>query len=269
MDPLRTESIETQMLVIAESKDLTKAEARELVDDFRSMASIDFDVEEKALAIAVTDESQVDLMAQARELRLELKAQRIAVDKHREAKKSYHLSVGQVIDGVAKVLRDLITPLEKHLGDQENFAKIQEEKRETERREKADALLKKQEEADRLEKEADDKRVREENARLKEREASRDRDENAARAAEQKIADEKASKARADAERSRRAAVQLEREKSEKILAEHAEAHRQAQEKEKALYQEELRRARLVTCPECGHEFTQLTDAEHKAVAHE
>ncbi len=274
MDELRTESITDQMMEIATAKDLTKDEARELVDDFKSMASIDSDVEEKALAIVVTDETQIDMMARAHEMRIELKDQRTAVEKHRVFKKEYHLRTGQVIDGLAKVLRELIEPLETHLAAQENFVKFQEEKREEERREAADKLLVEQEEKDRVKREEERLQVQE-NARLKTEAAERDQKESAARAEAQKISDDKAKKARADAERSRQAAVQREREASDKIAAEREVAHQQeredaegahlkaraeaqeAQEKEKAIYQEELRKARQVTCPMCGHEFGQ------------
>ncbi len=280
MDELRTESITDQMMAIATAKDLTKTEARELVEDFRTMASIDLDVEEKALAIVVTDETQIDMMARAHEMRIELKDQRIAVEKHRVFKKEYHLRTGQVIDGLAKVLRELIEPLETHLAAQENFVKLQEEKREAARREAADKLLVEQEEKDRVKREEEQRLQVQENARLKTEAAERDQKEADARAEAQKISDDKAKKARADAERSRQAAVQREREASDKIAAEREVAHQQeredaerahlkaraeaqeAQEKEKAIYQEEPRKARQVTCPKCGHEFDS---ADHKS----
>ncbi len=211
-----TGTLNDQMMQVAEAKDLDRGTATTLVEIFRGAVSIDDDVKAQALAIVVTDESQVDLMAQAREKRLELRAQRIEVENIRKDKKDVHLRIGQVIDGMAKVLKDEIVPLEEHLGAQENYAKVQEEKREAARREAADKLLAEQEEAERLEKEEDDKRVREENARLKAESESRDKKENERRAADQKIADEKAAKARGDAERSRQAAVQREREKAER-----------------------------------------------------
>ena len=240
-------TINDQMLQVAEEKDLNKADAEEMVREFRSMVSIDDDVVAEALAIVVTNETQIEEMAAAREMRLDFRTQRIAVKAHRKEKKEHHLRAGQVIDGMAKCLVDLIEPLEAHLAEQENFVKIAEEKREAERLAKAEALLKEQEEKERLEKEAEDKRVREENEKLRAEAAVRDQKEQEARAEQQKITDEKAAKARADAERSRQAAVQREREKNE------AEA-----EKREALHKEELRKAREVTCPKCGHTFENV-----------
>ncbi len=280
MDELRTESITDQMLQVATDKDLDKETALGMVEEFRSMVSIDNDVAEKALSIVVTDETQIDVMARARVMRLDLREQRIAVEHHRTEKGEYHLRRTQVINGMANVLKELFVPLETHLGEQENFAKIQEEKREAARREAADKLLVEQEEKDRVKREEEQRLQVQENARLKTEAAERDQKEADARAEAQKISDDKAKKARADAERSRQAAVQREREASDKIAAEREVAHQQeredaerahlkaraeaqeAQEKEKAIYQEEPRKARQVTCPKCGHEFDS---ADHKS----
>jgi len=82
---------------------------------------------EKANAIVVTEESQKELMAEAREGRLLLKAKRIEVEKTRKSLKEQSLSEGRLIDSVAKYLTGLIEPAEKHLELQEKFIEIQDQ----------------------------------------------------------------------------------------------------------------------------------------------
>jgi len=82
---------------------------------------------EKANAIVVTEETQKELMAEAREGRLLLKSKRIEVEKTRKSLKEQSLSEGRLIDSVAKYLTGLIEPAEKHLELQEKFIEIQEQ----------------------------------------------------------------------------------------------------------------------------------------------
>jgi len=82
---------------------------------------------EKASTIVVTDETQKQLMLEAREGRLLLKAKRIEVEKVRKSLKEQSLSEGRLIDSVAKYLTSLIEPAEKHLELQEKFIEIQEQ----------------------------------------------------------------------------------------------------------------------------------------------
>lgn len=82
---------------------------------------------EKANAIVVTEETQKQLMAEAREGRLLLKSKRIEVEKTRKSLKEQSLSGGRLINSVAKYLTGLIEPAEKHLELQEKFIEIQEQ----------------------------------------------------------------------------------------------------------------------------------------------
>lgn len=82
---------------------------------------------EKANAIVVTDETQKELMLEAREGRLLLKDKRIEVEKTRQSLKEQSLNEGRLIDSVAKYLKGLIEPAEKHLELQEKFIEIQEQ----------------------------------------------------------------------------------------------------------------------------------------------
>jgi colicin import membrane protein len=84
---------------------------------------------EKATAIVVTDATQLTEMQQARDMRLELRTIRIDVEKTRKRLKEDSLNKGRAIDGVANLLKGLIEPLEEHLQEQEDFAKIAEAKR--------------------------------------------------------------------------------------------------------------------------------------------
>lgn len=82
-----------------------------------------------AKTIEVTDVSQTKEMKLARDARLALKDVRVAVEKKRKELKDESLRTGKAIDGVANVLKGLIEPIELHLQQQEDFAKVQEEKR--------------------------------------------------------------------------------------------------------------------------------------------
>jgi hypothetical protein len=87
---------------------------------------------EKAKALVVTDASQVSEMKMARVARLALREIRIDADKKRKELKEDSLRYGKAVQGVYNVIEYLIAPIEKHLQDQEDFAKIQEEKRKSE-----------------------------------------------------------------------------------------------------------------------------------------
>lgn len=83
----------------------------------------------QAHAIRVTDVSQVREMKMAREVRLALRQIRCNAENTRKRLKSDALAKGKAIDGIANVLKALIEPVEKHLQEQEDFAKRVEEQR--------------------------------------------------------------------------------------------------------------------------------------------
>lgn len=87
---------------------------------------------ESARQIIVTDESQTDLMASARKARLELKNIRIAAEKKRKELKEDSLRYGKAVQGVYNVIEFVISPIEKHLEQQERFVEIQAEKKKAE-----------------------------------------------------------------------------------------------------------------------------------------
>jgi hypothetical protein len=83
----------------------------------------------KAKEIVVTDSSQVDLMKVAKEGRLILRSKRTDIEKVRKDIKEQPLRECQAIDAVAKALKELITPTEEYLKEQEEFGKREEEAR--------------------------------------------------------------------------------------------------------------------------------------------
>jgi hypothetical protein len=84
---------------------------------------------DKAESLVITDVSQVHEMKMAREARLALRDIRINSDKTRKELKEDSLRYGKAVQGVYNVIEYLITPIEKHLEEQEKFAEIQEAKR--------------------------------------------------------------------------------------------------------------------------------------------
>jgi trichohyalin len=99
----------------------------------------------KVESLVVTDESQKDLMKQAREGRLILKNLRVSADKERKAMKEESQKYLNTIQLVYNTIESMIKPLEVHLQEQENFVEIQEAKREEERKQKIAELQKERE----------------------------------------------------------------------------------------------------------------------------
>lgn len=118
-----------QIIEVIESsgvEDTTKATLKERFLPF-------FEQAEKWKAIAeslvVTDESQTREMKMAREGRLALRAIRVEANNTRKALKEDSIRYGKAVQGVYNVIEYLIKPIEDHLKEQEDFVKIQEEKR--------------------------------------------------------------------------------------------------------------------------------------------
>lgn len=139
---MNTESTQNEVIVpevmpkeavqIIEETGLEKSTAMQLKSVFNSMFGEADKWIAKAQAINVTDCSQVSEMKKARELRLELRAIRCEAETKRKALKADALLKGKAIDGIANVLKALIEPVETHLQEQEDFAKIVEAKRQQE-----------------------------------------------------------------------------------------------------------------------------------------
>ena len=100
---------------LAENSLIEKSKSDYIIEKFSEFTTIATEWNEKANAILVTDESQKDLMLQAREGRLLLKAKRIEIEKTRKSLKEQSLNEGRLIDSIAKSLTALVEPAEKHL----------------------------------------------------------------------------------------------------------------------------------------------------------
>jgi hypothetical protein len=126
---------------LLENSLIEKSKSDYIIEKFSEFTSIATEWNEKANAIVVTDETQIDLMKQAREGRLLLKGKRIEIEKTRKSLKEQSLNEGRLIDSIAKTLTALVEPAEKHLDLQERFAEIQDQKRKAELKAKRYELI--------------------------------------------------------------------------------------------------------------------------------
>lgn len=129
------------LVQIINQSGLEKTKAQILLDNFSNYFEIAADWERKANALTVTDVSQVAEMKMAREGRLFLKTKRTDIEKTRKQLKESALREGQTIDAIAKILTNLIEPIETDLENKERFAIIQEEKRKAELKAKREIEL--------------------------------------------------------------------------------------------------------------------------------
>lgn len=234
---------------------LESTKAQVLLEKFQEFFTAAATWEVRARQIIVTDASQRELMAEARNGRLELKGKRNDIERERKRLKEESLREGKAIDGIANVLKALIVPIEEHLQRQEDFVELQAAAKAAEIAEanaEAERLL--LEEEEKL-KAVEQERLRLENEELKaaaeaqERKAAEER-----QAAEAKLAEERQRAAKAAAESE--AKLQAERQAAAKQLAEEREA---AAVKERSLeaarLAAETKAKAEVECPKCGHKF--------------
>lgn len=113
-----------QLMTLLEEQGLEKSNSLAIVEAFGGP----FDEAGVILAtykeIKVTDESQVQLMARARESRLALKKARTTVENNRKMLKEGIVKQGKAIDSVARFVKETIQPAEEYLEQQEKFAEI-------------------------------------------------------------------------------------------------------------------------------------------------
>lgn len=264
-----TEAIEIvnplEKLVAQSGLEPTKAQF--ILAQFQGYFDLAAEWERRAQSIVVTAPNQTEEMAIAREGRLFLKGKRIEVENARKNLKEQSLREGKAIDGIANVLKGLITPIEEYLDAQEHFVQIKEQKRveyminerrvnliheglnpdlfnlalmtdldivlviKTERRRKVEeAEATRRNEEDRIAREAESKRVREENEKLRaEQELARKRIEEEQMERRRLEAELRAKETEAKREQSRLAADIKAKEE-----AEAAERRRQEQVAKKA-----------------------------------
>lgn len=121
--------MENKLELIVKESGLEKSKAQVLLTNFSNYFEIAAEWEKKASELVVTDESQTTLMKMAKEARLFLKQKRVAIENTRKELKEQSLREGQTIDAIAKILKNLIEPIEGHFEKQEKFAEIREDDR--------------------------------------------------------------------------------------------------------------------------------------------
>ncbi len=115
--------METIEVIISKSG-LPEPEKKTLKEKFIPFYKVTEEWSQKAKTIVVIDETQTDLMKQAREGRLFLKDKRNRIEDLRKELKEESLRKGQTIDLIAKTLKGLIEPIEDHLEKQEKYIEI-------------------------------------------------------------------------------------------------------------------------------------------------
>lgn len=115
-----------QLVQVINESGVEATTAKNLQDSFLPFFDQAQEWAEKAKTIIVTDESQVQLMKDARQARLMLKEIRVNADKVRKTLKEDSLRYGRAVQGVYNVIEYLIVPIEQHLEKQEKFVEIKE-----------------------------------------------------------------------------------------------------------------------------------------------
>lgn len=124
-----TEFTNVEVLNLIEQNGIQVAPNRNIVDSFLNFFGEVRKWQAQAQALTITSIEQTNEMKIARQARLALKNIRVEVEHTRKRLKEDSLRTGQTIDAVAKILTNEISPIEKHLEEQEKFAEIQEKKR--------------------------------------------------------------------------------------------------------------------------------------------
>jgi KTSC domain len=117
--------------IVRENNNITKHDVESVLAEFRSSVSIGKFAEE-AFALVVTDINDKAGMKKAREMRIAAKKERVKFDNEGLTKQDPYLRRLQIYQGVRKHGRDLWQAIEKHLKTQEDFEKIENERKATE-----------------------------------------------------------------------------------------------------------------------------------------
>lgn len=228
---------------------------------------------ERAEAVQIADEFDKAGMKAARELRLEIKNERVNAEKARKQLKEEALREGKIIDSVSNIFKNLMEPLENQLEEKEKYAERIQAQREADLSGKRKSELEKysydaqfvdlgkmpEESYQRL---LETARLAEERRLEAERQAEIERIE-----AERVEEERKAAEAKAEAERREAERVEMERIQAEnKRLLEEAKAREDAERK--ALEERDAKRAKAakVTVKKLGElGFTPATGGMHCA----
>ena len=113
--------MKNQLQVIVNESGLEKSKGKYILEQFQNYFTLADEWREKAKTIKVTNASQETEMQMARAGRLFLQEKRVAVEKARVKLKEQSLRESQIIDSIAKILTNLIKPIEEYLEKQEHF----------------------------------------------------------------------------------------------------------------------------------------------------
>ena len=112
--------------ILVKESGLDEVKSNVLLEKFSDYFKIASEWNEKAKMLVITDVEQVAEMKMAREGRLFLKDRRIMIEKTRKNLKESSLRESQTIDSIAKILTNLIVPIEQDLEQKEKFKEIQD-----------------------------------------------------------------------------------------------------------------------------------------------
>jgi len=121
MNETTTES--TKLAVIVKESGLEQSKGQILLEKFTNFFEIAADWERKAKELVITEVTQVVEMKRAEEGMKFLKSKRIEVEKTRKTLKEASLKESQTIDSIARILKNLIEPVEADLEKKANFEK--------------------------------------------------------------------------------------------------------------------------------------------------
>lgn len=247
-------SKDNQKLVhVAEEQQLEESKVKALLSDFGEPFQQAQELIKGGRDIVVTDESQTELMQQARERRLELKNVRVEAEKTRKRLKESALREGKAIDGMANIIKAMIVPVEQHLETQEKFAEIKRQERAAQL--KAKRIEQLSHYTDDLSLYNLDDMTEEQFTKLHDQLKEQ---HEAKIAAEKKAEEERLQKEREEAEERER--IRKENEK----LKKQAEKERKQREKKEAEEREEAERVRKITLTlkEFAHNNQTIEDCE-------
>lgn len=113
-----------ELQIILTEQNVVGNSAKALIEAFGAPFTEAGDIIRTYKEINVTDESQIELIAEAKEKRLALKRIRTGVENKRKELKEDSLRTGKAIDGVARYIKETIQPAEEYLELQEKFVEI-------------------------------------------------------------------------------------------------------------------------------------------------
>lgn len=271
--------MDDKLMVVAKESGLEKTQVETLLSNFGDAYQKAREIAVGANELIVTDESETELMAEARTKRLALKNIRIDVENTRKRLKEQSLREGKAIDGMANIIKALVVPVEEHLEMQEKFADLKKSERRAQRlAERTKRLaaytdntdlynleLMEDEAFERLltdTKAAHDAKIaaeaaaekeRQEKAEAEAKEQARIREENAKLKAESEKREAEIERERAEAEKQRK--IELEKAEAErkadreaaekKAAAERAEAEKKLEAERRARAAEQEKREKL------------------------